>query len=54
MTQGATHTLLQVLVDESRDANYSDELLITIHQLLSKIGHKGSLIMLQIPANVFG
>ena len=42
VTQGATHTLLQVLVYESRDANYSEELLITIHQLLSKLGPKGN------------
>ena len=38
---GATHIVLQVLVCEARDTSYSDELLLTIHQLLSKLGPKG-------------
>lgn len=42
VSHGATHILFQVLVYESRDLSCSEELLISIHQVLAKLGPKGT------------
>ena len=41
VAHGTTHTLFQVLVYESRDSSTSEELLLSIHQILAKLGPKG-------------
>ena len=41
VAHGCTNVLFHVLVAESREPNGSEELLMTTHQLLSKLGPKG-------------
>ena len=41
VSHGAINVLLQTLVYESKEPNCSDELLVSIHQVLSKLGPKG-------------
>ncbi len=41
ISHGATNTLFQVLVAESRSQPVNEDLLLLFHQVLSKLGPKG-------------
>lgn len=44
VSHGATQVFLHVLVCEAKTDDCSSELLVTIHQLLSKLGPRGNTI----------
>ena len=49
---GATQVLLHVLVSESKEQNPSEELLISIHSILAKLGPKGKYPTPQTPTPI--
>ena len=44
VSRGATQILLHVLVCESKDDECLSELLVAVHQLLAKLGPRGTIL----------
>ena len=45
VSHGTTHALFVILAEESKSSDTSDELLMSIHQLLSKLAQKGTRVV---------